>query len=83
MSRISSDEEVIGNFDKGSLSAVMCSEARLEGFIKSIMGHVLMKLGSDCSFQDFAHEGKVGDRTVVVEVIRVQTVLFKNNEGEL
>lgn len=39
-----------------------------------------MKLGSDCSFQDFAQKGKVGDRTAVVEVIRVQTGLFSTDK---
>lgn len=37
-----------------------------------------MKLGGDCSFQDFAEKRKVGDWPVVGEVIRVQTRLFED-----
>ena len=49
---ISSDEEVIGDFDEGSLCAVVCSEARLKGFIELMVGHVLMELDSNCSFEE-------------------------------
>lgn len=36
-----------------------------------------MELDSNCSFQDF-EEGKVGDWSVVNDVLRVQTGLFEN-----
>jgi len=78
MSRISGDEEVTDDFIKGSLSTVMGFEDRLKGFIEIILRHVMMKLGSNCSFQNFTHKGKVGDRTVVIEVSRVHTGLFEN-----
>lgn len=51
-------------------AAVVGSVTRLEGFIKLVAEHVMMrKLGSNCSFQDLAEARKVGDRPVVVEVI--------------
>lgn len=50
VARVSSNEEVIGDFDEGSLSAVVCSETRLKGFVELIVGHVLMELGGNCSF---------------------------------
>lgn len=34
MARISCDEEVISDFNEGSLSAVVRSEARLKGFVE-------------------------------------------------
>lgn len=37
MSRISSNEKVIIDFDEGGLSALVCSEARLNGFIEIIV----------------------------------------------
>lgn len=51
-------------------AAVVGSVTRLEGFIKLMVEHVMMrKLDSNCSFQDLAEERKVGDQPVVVEVI--------------
>lgn len=63
---ISADEEVIVSYNEGGLTTMVCSEARLKGFIKVIVGHVLIKLGGDYPFQDFTEEGKVGDRKVVL-----------------
>ena len=54
MPRIGSDEEVVGDLDEGSFCAMACPEARLKGFIELMVGHVLLELGGNCSFQDFA-----------------------------
>lgn len=43
-----------------------------------MVGQMLMKLGGDCSFQGFAKERKVGDRSVVVQLLRVQTRLLED-----
>lgn len=49
----------------------------LEGFMELMVEHVMMKLRSDCSFQNLSEERKVGDQHVVVKVIEVQTRLFE------
>ena len=66
VARICSDEEVVGDLDEGSFCAMACPEARLKGFIELMGGHVLLELGSNCSFQDFAQERKVGNWLVVM-----------------
>lgn len=43
--------DVISYFDKSSLSPVVCSEARLYGFMELMVWHILMELGG--SFQTF------------------------------
>lgn len=65
MARISSDEEVIGDFDEGGVRAVVSSEGRLKGFIEFMPEHVQMG-GS-------IEERKVGIQAVVIEVIWVQS----------
>ena len=52
------------------------SVARLKGLKEFMVGHVLMKLCGDNSFQGLAEERKVGDWPVVRKVIRVQTRLL-------
>lgn len=44
-----SNEEVLSDLNKGTVNNVMCSKARLEGFIELMVGHVLLKLSSDSS----------------------------------
>ena len=78
MARICSNEEVVGDLDEGSFCAMVCPEARLKGFIELMVGHVLLELGSNCSFQDFAQERKVKDMPVVMSVIWVQTWLLED-----
>ena len=56
---VASKQEVISEFDEGDLSAMVGSETRLEGFEELIVGHLMLKLGSHCSFQDFAEEGRL------------------------
>lgn len=80
MAFVSSSEEVVGDFDKCSLCAVVGSETRLQGFKELMVGHMLLELGRHCPFQDFAEERKVGDRTVVVGVVRVQTRFFQGGD---
>ena len=75
---ISSHEEIVGDLDKCSLSAVVGSVARLQGIEEFMVGHVLMKLCSYCSFQCLTEERKVGDWPVAGEVIRVQTRLLQD-----
>lgn len=53
------------------------SATRLEGVIELMVEHVMMKLCSNCSFQDLSEKRKVGDQQVVVKVIEVQTRLFE------
>ena len=55
---------------------MMGSKAGLERFKELMVGHVVLELGSHCSFQDLTQEGKVGDRAVIVGVIWVQGRLF-------
>jgi len=57
--RIRCDEEVIRDFNEGSLSTVMGSEARLEGFVELMKCHVVLQLCGNCSFQDLAQEWEV------------------------
>lgn len=59
------------------LCDAVSSVTGLEGFIELMVEHVMMKLCSDCSFQDLSEERKVGDQQVVVKVIEVQTRLFE------
>ena len=54
VTRICSGEAVVGDIDEGSFCATACPEARVKGFIELMVGHVLMELGGNCSFQDFA-----------------------------
>ena len=54
------------------------SEARLKGFIEVMVGHLVLELGGNYSFQEFAEERKVGDRPVVVQIFRVQTRLLED-----
>lgn len=54
----------------------MGSVTRRGGFIQLMAEHVI-KLCSECSFQDLSEERKVGDHLVVVKVIEVQTRLFE------
>ena len=68
MAFVCSNQEIIGDFDEGSFSAMMGSEAGLERFKELIVGHVVLGLGSHCSFQALTQEGKVGDRAVIVGV---------------
>ena len=68
---VGSKQEVICDFDMGGHIAVVGSETRLEGFEELMVGHVVLKLGSHCSFQDFTEEREVGDWTVVVGVVQV------------
>lgn len=51
---------------------------RLKGFIELMVGHVMVELVSDSSFQDFTKEGKVGDWPVVVEVNWVKSGFLQN-----
>jgi len=44
---------------------MVSSKTRLEWFEELMVGHVILKLGSHCSFQDFAEESEVGDCTIV------------------
>ena len=69
-------EEIVGNFDQGGLCTVVCSVAGLEGVEEFVVGHVVMKLYGNNSFQGFTEEGKVGDGAVVVEFIGVQARLL-------
>ena len=78
MARICSNEEVVGDLDEGRFCAMACPETRLKGFIELMVGHVLLELGSNCSFQDFAQERKVKDMPVVMSVIWVQTWLLED-----
>ena len=55
-----------------------CPEARLKGFIELMVGHVLPELGGNCSFQDIAQERKVGDWSMVMQVVWVQTWLLED-----
>ncbi len=48
VTRSRGDEEVVGDSDKGSLNVVVCSEARLKGFVDLMVGHVMVVLGSSC-----------------------------------
>ena len=66
VARIGGKEEVAGDLDEGSFCAMLCPETRLKGFIELMVGHVLLELGSNCSFKDFAKERKVGDWPVVI-----------------
>ena len=75
--KVSSNEEIVGDLDEGSLRAVLLSEAGLEGLIELMVGDVQMELAGDHSFQSFAYEGKVGDRPVVLEVVGVQAGFFE------
>lgn len=68
---VCSKQEVISNFNKGDLSAMVGSETRLERLEELMVGHVMLKLGCHCSFQDFAEEREVGDWTIVVGVVWV------------
>ena len=56
----------------------MGSVGGLEGLKELMVGHMLVELGGDCSFQDFAEERKVGDWPIVVRVVGVQTRLFED-----
>ncbi len=56
----------------------MRAVGRLKVFVELMVGHMLVDLVGNCSFQDFAEEGKVGDRLVVVKVSWVQTGFFQN-----
>lgn len=38
---VSSDDEITGDLDQGSLCTVMGAEARLKGFMELMVGHVL------------------------------------------
>lgn len=59
--RVSSNEEVIYDFDESSLSAIFFfSETRSKGFIEVVIVHVFLDLFSHCSFQYFAQEWKIG-----------------------
>lgn len=51
---------------------------RLKGFIELMVGHVMVELVGDCSFQDFTKEGKVGDWPVVVKVSWVKSGFLQN-----
>lgn len=57
---------------------MMDSVGGLESLKELMVGHMLVELGGDCSFQDFAEERKVGDWPMVVQIIRVQTRLFED-----
>ena len=62
-------QEVVCDFDKGGLWWVLKPDWRR---LKELtVGHVVLKMGSHCSFQDFAEERQVGDWTIVVGVVRV------------
>ena len=67
VARICSNEEVVGDLDEGRFCAMACPETRLKGFIELMVGHVLLELGSNCPFQDFAKERKVGDWLAAIE----------------
>ena len=54
VAKICRDEEVVGDLHEGSFCAMACPEARLKGFIELMVGHALLELGGNCSFQDFA-----------------------------
>lgn len=75
---VSCKEEVVGDFNEGGLCAVVSSEAGLKRLIELMVGHMLMKLGGHCSFQDFTKERKVGDRAVIVELVGVETGLLED-----
>lgn len=79
--RVSSNEKVVGDFDKGGLSAMVFSEARLKGFIEFKAGHVFLELVSHCSFQNLTQEWQVRNWTIVVEVVQVQTRLLQNGNN--
>ena len=59
MVKIGRNEEVV-DLDEGSFCAMACPETSLKGFIELMAGHVLMELGGNCSFQDFAQERMIG-----------------------
>lgn len=62
----------------------MGSAARLlEGCEEVAVGHVLLELCHDCSFQALAEERKVEDRLAVSKVTRVQTSLLQVKEAIL
>ena len=50
---VGGSEEVVSDFNEGSFGAMVNSEARLKGFKELMVGHVVLELGSHCSFQDF------------------------------
>ena len=77
MAGVGGDEQIICDFDEGGFCAMVDSEAGLKGFVELMVGHVLVELCGNCSFHDFAEERKVGDRTVIIEVIRVQSWFFE------
>lgn len=54
MARVSCNKKVIRYFNESSLSAVWCSEARLEG---------LTDLGGLCLFQDFTEKRRSRPKT--------------------
>ena len=54
--RSRSTEDIVGNFDEGCLCDVVGLETGLEGFIELMVGQVLVELGGDRSFQDFAEK---------------------------
>ena len=60
LARISCHKEVVGNFDQGGLSAVVCSVARLEGFEESMVGHVVLELCGDYPLQGLTEEREIG-----------------------
>lgn len=43
--------------------------------VAGVVGHVLLELGGNCSFQDLTKKRKVGDWLVIGEVIQVETWL--------
>lgn len=57
---------------------MVCSVAGLEGFEEFVVGHVVMKLYGNYSFQGLAEERQVGDWPVVAKVIRVQARLLQD-----
>ena len=54
VARIHSDEEIVGDLDESSFCAMACPETRLKRFIELVVGLVLLELGCNCPFQDFA-----------------------------